>query len=117
MIGKIRECYNLKSLNSSNFDTSQADSMSYMFQECYNLKSLNLSNFDTSKITDMGDMFYKFNSLEYIDISNFNAIKVKVSVDIFSHSLIYINYIMLKILIQSKSKLIQQLYAKRMILI
>ena len=46
--------------------------MSCMFQECYNLKSLDLSNFDTSKAWYVYLMFDGCSSLEYLDISNFN---------------------------------------------
>ena len=46
--------------------------MGYMFHRCTNLKSLDLSNFDTSQVHSMFEMFRRCSSLEFLDISNFN---------------------------------------------
>lgn len=50
-------CSSLKSLDLSNFDSSNVTDMSYMFEYCGNLTNLDLSNFDTSKVTNMYVMF------------------------------------------------------------
>ena len=47
--------------------------MKQMFQECYNLKYLDLSNFDTSEAIDMRVMFYKCTNLQYLNIQNFKV--------------------------------------------
>jgi len=51
------ECYNLRSLDLSSFNTSAVTDMSYMFYDCINLITLDLSNFDTSKVNTMYEMF------------------------------------------------------------
>ena len=50
----FRNCESLKSLDLSNFDTSQVTDMNNMFQNCYTLTSLNITNFDNSKVTNLG---------------------------------------------------------------
>ena len=69
-------CDNLKSLDLSNFDTSNVTNMSYMFYSCSNLKSLNLSNFDTSNVTNMSLMFYSCSNLKSLNLSNFDTSNV-----------------------------------------
>ena len=49
------KCYELNSLDLSNFDSSNASNMSSMFSDCNNLKELNLLKF--SLIGDTSDMF------------------------------------------------------------
>ena len=46
--------------------------MQLMFQECYELESLDLSNFNTSNVTNMSLMFYKCNKLKYLNLLNFS---------------------------------------------
>lgn len=50
-------CYDLTSLDLSNWDISNVTNTSKMFNNCTTLTSLNLSNWDTSKITNMNSMF------------------------------------------------------------
>ena len=86
-------CYELESLDLSNFDTSNVTDMSFIFNGCFilkeikglkkfitnnvtnmsamfkcccKLKSLDLSNFDTSNVTDMSSMFFGCNNLKEI---------------------------------------------------
>ena len=68
-------CTSLKSLDLSNFNTSNVRDMTYMFQSS-SLQSLDLSNFDTSKVTNMQYMFGFCSSLKSLDLSNFNTSKV-----------------------------------------
>ena len=69
-------CSELKSLDLSNFDTSKVESMSGMFCDCSELKSLDLSNFDTSKVKNMKYMFYHCSSLTSLDLSSFNLSQI-----------------------------------------
>ena len=52
-------------------------SMSHMFTNCYNVKQLDLSNFDTSNVFDMSAMFFKCFSLTQLDLSGFNTSMVE----------------------------------------
>ena len=46
--------------------------MNTMFQACYELESLNLSNFNTSNVNDMSWMFCECNKLKHLNLSNFS---------------------------------------------
>ena len=61
-------CISLKSLNITNFITSNARNMTGMFSKCSSLTSLDLSKFDTLKVTDMSRMFLEcfFNFIRFI---------------------------------------------------
>ena len=69
-------CFELTSLDLSNFDTSNVTNMNSMFYRCSSITSLDLSNFNTSKVTDMGGMFDKCFNLTTLDISNFDTSNV-----------------------------------------
>ncbi|EHC6302874.1 BspA family leucine-rich repeat surface protein [Listeria monocytogenes] len=62
------------SLDLSNFDTSQATNMRYMFFKS-SMTSLDLSNFDTSKVTDMSWMFSE-SATASLDLSSFDTSQV-----------------------------------------
>ena len=66
----------LKTIDLSNFDTSQVTSMVEAFYECNKLEEINLTNVDTSNVTDMTLMFYNCKSLTSLDVSNFDTSKV-----------------------------------------
>ncbi|EGJ6232941.1 BspA family leucine-rich repeat surface protein [Listeria monocytogenes] len=72
------------SLDLSNFDTSQATNMRYMFFES-NMTSLDLSNFDTSKVTDMSWMFSESN-MTSLDLSSFDTSSTTSMRGMFSES-------------------------------
>ena len=76
MAHMFENCSNLTSLNLSNFNTSKVTDMGYMFFNCSNLKTLDLSNFDTSNVTNMRSMFYYCSNLKTLDLSNFDTNKV-----------------------------------------
>ena len=78
MDGIFRECYNLTSINTSNWDTSNVINMSNMFISCRSLTSLDLSSFDTSKVNYMDGMFCYCESLTSLDISNFDVSNIHV---------------------------------------
>ena len=67
------ECYNIKEINFSSFDTKNVTEMSGMFYRCKNLKKLNLSSFDTSKVTNMCCMFLGCTNLIEINLSSFDT--------------------------------------------
>ena len=71
-------------LNINNLDTSQAYTMSSMFNSCRNLTSLDLSNFNTSQVTDISGMFAYCNQLTSLDVSNFNTSQVTDMGSIFN---------------------------------
>ena len=76
MQGMFQNCYSLTSIDVSNWDTSKNTSCYHMFSYCQSLASLNLSTFDTSKVTDMRRMFYGCSSLTSLDLSTFDTSKV-----------------------------------------
>ena len=53
-------CFNLTSLDLSNFKTDKVTNMIYMFFGCVHLKNLNLSNFNTENVDDMSGMFLSY---------------------------------------------------------
>ena len=74
--GLFYNCTNLRTLDLSNFDTTNVHSMYNMFNNCQSLTSLDISNFNTINLTDMSSMFYGCYSLATLDLSNFNTSKV-----------------------------------------
>ncbi len=78
-------CYNLTSVDVSQFDTSQVTNMSSMFSDCSSLASLDLSKFDTSQTTNMSSMFYGCSSLTSLDLSRFDTSKVTDMSYVFSN--------------------------------
>ena len=69
-------CLRLEQLDLSNFNTSNVENMSYMFYSSPYLTQLDLSNFNTSNVEDMSYMFYNCNSLTSLDLSSFDTSKV-----------------------------------------
>ena len=76
-------CYELKTIDLSNFDTSNVTNMEFMFGVCEALETIDLSSFDTSKVTNMKYMFGACESLETIDLSGFNTKAVTNMVSLF----------------------------------
>ena len=75
--GLFEKCYNLISIDISNFNSSNITDMSYMFNKCHKLKEIKgLNNFNTNKVTNMKAIFQACNVLEYLDLSNFNTSNV-----------------------------------------
>ena len=66
----------LKTLDLSEFDTSQVTSMYEAFYQCSNLTSIDLTNVNTSKVTNMEMMFYSCEKLESVDLSGFDTSNV-----------------------------------------
>ena len=70
------ECYNLTSLDVSQFNTTNVIDMNNMFAECMGLTSLDVSQFNTTNVTDMNNMFHNCVGLISLDLSNFNTANV-----------------------------------------
>ena len=66
----------LKTIDLSEFDTSQVTSMYEAFYQCSNLTSIDLTNVNTSKVTDMEMMFCSCGKLESVDLSGFDTSNV-----------------------------------------
>ena len=77
-------CRNITNLDVSGFDTANVTNMFRMFDSCKNLTSLNVSKFDTSKVTEMGFMFYNCGGLTDLDVSKFDTSNVTNLSDMFS---------------------------------
>lgn len=76
MSSMFQNCYNLKSLDFTNFDTKNVSSMYFMFYNCPNLTSLDLTDFNTKNVKNMYGMFGDCSNLNSLDITNFNTAKV-----------------------------------------
>ena len=77
-------CFNLASINTEDWDTSNVTDMGWMFNYCHKLTSLDLSAWDTSNVTDMGMMFMNCSNLTTLDLSNFDMTNVTNHVSMFS---------------------------------
>ena len=66
----------IESLDLSNIDTSEVNTMHGMFYWMQNLKTINFGNFNTSKVTDMTAMFGCTFALTELDLSSFDTSKV-----------------------------------------
>ena len=73
LYGLFCECYYIKTLNFSNFNSNDAISTEYMFYRCYSLNKLNLTNFNTKNVTNMQYMFYYCDLLNELNLTNFNT--------------------------------------------
>ncbi len=64
---------NLKSVDLSGLDTTDAIYVQYMFSGCSSLTELDLSSLDTSNVTNMGSMFYNCSNLTELDLSGLDT--------------------------------------------
>ncbi len=64
------DCYGLKELDLSSFNTRKAETMSYMFGYCENLKKLDISSFDTGNTTNVDYMLENLDNLEEIKLGS-----------------------------------------------
>ena len=79
------QCNKLEEINLTNVNTSNVTSMNYMFFNCSGLTSLDVSNFDTSNVTDMSRMFCICSGLTSLDVSNFDTSNVTDIINMFSN--------------------------------
>lgn len=77
-------CEYLTLFDSTNLDTSDVESMAYMFCVCGSLTELDLSSFNTSNVTDMASMLSGC-SFTTIDLSNFDTSKVESMTAMFGN--------------------------------
>ena len=74
----------IKSIDCSDFDTSNVTNMAQMFVNCNAITKLDLRHFNTSKVTDMSSMFSSSYRLTEIDLSNFDISGVTNMKEMFS---------------------------------
>ena len=84
MSNMFESCYELKTLDLSNFDTKNVTNMFSMFYRCWSLTILNLTSFDTKNVTDMASMFNYCEALTTLDVSNFDTQNVKDMANMFT---------------------------------
>lgn len=65
--------------------TSKATSLQYMFYLCTQLKSIDTSQWDTSNVTNMFGTFRMCQNIEFFDLSNFDTSKVLYTDYLFQH--------------------------------
>ena len=83
-------CYNLSSLNLSQFNTGNVEKMNEMFYNCHELNSLDLSAFNTTKVNNMYRMFY-YCFVRTIDLSSFNTANVENMDEMFAGASLVVN--------------------------
>ena len=83
-------CYNLNSLNLSQFNTGNVEKMNEMFYNCHELNSLDLSAFNTTKVNNMYRMFY-YCFVKTIDLSSFNTANVENMNEMFAGASLVVN--------------------------
>ena len=83
-------CYNLNSLNLSQFNTGNVEKMNEMFYNCQGLNSLDLSAFNTAKVNNMYRMFY-YCFVRTIDLSSFNTANVENMNEMFAGASLVVN--------------------------
>ena len=77
----------LVGISLKNVDTSNVNTMSYMFNSDYSLEELDISDFDTHNVQDMSYMFSSMNALTTITVGdNFVTDQVLSSGSMFSNS-------------------------------
>ena len=74
--GMFENCYKLKDINLSCFDTSNATSLARTFTNCRSLTALDLSRIDTSKIINMYGIFDNCYILQGLNLTQFNTFNV-----------------------------------------
>ncbi len=77
------QCYNIESIDFSNFNFSQVNDTRRLMYQCSNLKYVNFGNADLSKVEKMTYMFFNCSSLEKVD-NCFKTYNVKTINYVFS---------------------------------
>ena len=77
-------CINLESINLSSFNTRNVKNMTQMFSYCKRLNNINLSSFDTTNVRSLREMFAYCRCLENIDLSSFDITNVHCILNIFA---------------------------------
>ena len=74
--GMFQECTNVKTVKFGNYDTSKVNNINYMFYKCHNLENVNINALNTTNVTKLNCMFDECAKLKAVDLSNFNTTKV-----------------------------------------
>lgn len=74
-------CTSLVSVNTTDWDTSNIDSTTYMFYYCNKLESLNISNFNLNSNVDVSYMFSTVTKLYEINAENCNETTLEVLIN------------------------------------
>ena len=79
MEGMFQYCTELEYLDLTNFDTSNVESMAFMFNHCEKLKEIKgLNKLITNNVTTTEGMFQSCFCIEYLDLSNFDTSNVTI---------------------------------------
>ena len=84
MSGMFNGAVNLTELDVSHFNTSKVTDMAAMFTGCLALESLVVTNIDPSKVTNMWEMFRDCMTLRSLNVSGFNTSNVGSMAGMFS---------------------------------
>ena len=84
MYAMFENCFGLQTLKLSGWNTANVTTMNSMFGGCQSLTALNLSHFNTANVTDMQSMFVCCMSLETLNVSHFNTANVDNMSGMFS---------------------------------
>lgn len=72
----FRNCPNLKTLDTTKIDVSEATQLRTLFQQCHSLATLDVSNWDTSNVTDIQFCFNGMTGLRTLDLSTWDTSKL-----------------------------------------
>ena len=75
--------YNLNSVNFSNMNLENLESIKEIFSNCYSLISVDLSNINSPKLKNMYGMFSNCDSLINVNFSNFHTKNVEIMSNMF----------------------------------
>ena len=70
-------CNNLESVQLSNFEVQNVESMLGMFHKCNSMTNLSVPNFNTENLEEASYLLSDCEKLQYIDFSKFNTIKLE----------------------------------------
>lgn len=76
----------LKSIDISNLDTSQVNSLAYTFFACFAIENIDLSSLQTSQITNLDHTFNGCASLKSLDLSNLDTTNVTNMTSMFENA-------------------------------
>ena len=76
MRSAFEDCFSLRTMDVSGFNMSNVMDMSFMFANCGSLRTLDVSGFDTSNATEIASMFGGCGNLQTLDVSGFDTSNV-----------------------------------------
>ena len=75
-----QNCYSLRSLDLSGWDTGRVTSLYGAWQYCYNLQSLDLSGWDVSSVTNLRDAWQDCSNLQSLNLSGWDVSHLSTNV-------------------------------------